>query len=643
MRLTRRAEAVAPATLVETFVDVGAMFTRLSSADHQILYGRRGTGKTHALQYLAAQAKARGEIAVYIDLQTLGSSGGVYADPHLDVPEAGTRLLVDTLSAIHEELLDAALDTLSEPAVDSCLPILEKLADDITDVEIRGEEERRFQTATQVSDGSHTGISAAASSRGPSFELSATADRTAAHSDEHELIVRGRPRHRVHFGTLSSTLRKLVKALPHKRLWLLLDEWSNVPTHLQPYLADLLRRSLFPVHGVSVKIAAIEQRSTFRLDDTAGSYVGIEVGADAAADVDLDDFMVFGSDEESASRFFGQLLIRHLTAISAGTDRQRNYSSAEAFIRSAFTQEPAFRELVRAAEGVPRDAINIIQLAATKANDRHISLDHVRSAARTWYLRDKEKAVESKPEARALLHWIIDRVIAHRRARAFLLQQHTDDLLIRWLYDARVLHLVKRGISATDRPGVRFDAYALDYGCYVDLLVTQRAPKGLLPTDDPTRFVDIPPDDYRSIRSAILELDEFGERRLPIKLRLGGVRWLRKDHLDADMASALEVDHSYLIATADNYLGAIPLDSHLLRIGSDETADIQILDQSVDRRHALVGAVEGGAQLHCERGSVVYVNNARRLHETMSSGDELRIGSFVFQVMVMPPPAVAPQ
>jgi hypothetical protein len=224
-------------------------------------------------------------------------------------------------------------------------------------------------------------------------------------------------------------LQKLVKTLPNKRLWILLDEWSNVPPHLQPYLADLLRRSLFPVQGVSVKIAAIEQRSTFRIDDDAGAYIGVEVGADAAADVDLDDFMVFGSDEESAMRFFGQLLIRHLSAISAGEDRQRNYMSTEAFVRNAFTQQPAFRELVLAAEGVPRDAINIIQLAATKANEQRISLEHVRSAARTWYLRDKEKAVEAKPEARALLHWIVDRVIAHRRARAFLLQQDKDDLL----------------------------------------------------------------------------------------------------------------------------------------------------------------------------------------------------------------------
>ena len=66
----RRAEAVDRQTLVQTFVDIGSLFAVLSSRDHQIVYGRRGTGKTHALLYLAEQAKTKDAIPVYIDLDT---------------------------------------------------------------------------------------------------------------------------------------------------------------------------------------------------------------------------------------------------------------------------------------------------------------------------------------------------------------------------------------------------------------------------------------------------------------------------------------------------------------------------------------------------------------------------------------------
>jgi hypothetical protein len=39
-RLLRRADEEDPATLVETFVDVNALFARLSSRDSQVVYGR---------------------------------------------------------------------------------------------------------------------------------------------------------------------------------------------------------------------------------------------------------------------------------------------------------------------------------------------------------------------------------------------------------------------------------------------------------------------------------------------------------------------------------------------------------------------------------------------------------------------------
>ena len=109
LRLQRRASQTDPIGLVETFVDVGPLFTLLSSTDHQIVYGRRGTGKTHALAYLADEVRRSGDLAVYIDMRTIGSTGGIYNDPSLPIAERGTRLLLDTLGAMHEPLVDRAL------------------------------------------------------------------------------------------------------------------------------------------------------------------------------------------------------------------------------------------------------------------------------------------------------------------------------------------------------------------------------------------------------------------------------------------------------------------------------------------------------------------------------------------------------
>jgi hypothetical protein len=318
----------------------------------------------------------------------------------------------------------------------------------------------------------------------------------------------GTARNRVHFGRVGQAFKEVLARISPRRLWILLDEWSVVPLELQPYLADLLRRSLLPHRGLTVKIGAIEQRTRLHISSGGGEYVGIEVGADVTADLNLDDFMVFDNDSTRATNFFQEMIFKHYQSVD-GLDLSSGPKTALDLVGKAFTQRNAFEEFVRASEGVSRDAINILVLAAQKALKDPISIPHIRAAAKTWYQRDKEAAVIANNAARSLLHWIIDEVIGHRRSRAFLLRTDVRHPLIDALFDARVLHLLKKSVSAHDQPGVRYDVYKLDFGCYVDLLTTAKAPNGLLPTDNEDDFVDVPPDDYRAIRRAILDLDRF--------------------------------------------------------------------------------------------------------------------------------------
>src|SRR5271157_4677315 len=104
--VSRRAESVDRKTLVQTFVDLGPLIPVLSSRDHQIVYGRRGTGKTHALLYVTEQLKAEQAVPVYVDLRNMGSSGGIYADTQIPLPQRATRLLLDVLGAVHETLVE---------------------------------------------------------------------------------------------------------------------------------------------------------------------------------------------------------------------------------------------------------------------------------------------------------------------------------------------------------------------------------------------------------------------------------------------------------------------------------------------------------------------------------------------------------
>lgn len=510
LRLSKRAESADSENLIQTFVDVGPLFEILNGADHQILYGRRGTGKTHVLNYLANSRLREGDAVVVIDLRNIGSSSGLYADSSVALAERATRLLVDTLLAVHSSLYEFFIERSEELDLSQSGPALDRLAEAITQIKVSGEVETTEVDSDASARNKSDDVKASVSTK-PSLSVGSEVSENHETSSSRTIRRAGHEQLYVNFGATSSAFRNLVSCLKGKRLWVLLDEWSSVPIELQPYLADLLRRSLFPIQNVTLKIGAIEHRSSFIAWGEGGSYTGIETGADASADVNLDDFMVFDNNAEKAQSFFRDLISQHIKATARGSEIEGSIpNNSDEIMRAAFTEKRAIEEFVRSCEGVPRDAINIISLAAQRAIDDAISVNHIRIAANNWYERDKEKAVTSNHIAERLLRWVVDQVIGERRARAFLLRNDARDEVINQLYDSRVLHILKRGISSHDEPGVRYDVYKLDFGCYVDLLSTSKAPAGLLPYDeDMSGYIEVPPDDYRSIRRAILNLGDF--------------------------------------------------------------------------------------------------------------------------------------
>jgi hypothetical protein len=507
LRLSLRAESVDRAKLVDTFVSAGPLITLLKSTDHQVIYGRRGTGKTHALLYLDNAVRGQGDLAAYIDLRMMGSSGGLNADANVSLAERATRLAMDVLGALHEALREQVLRIRAFDAA-AAGPLLDAFADAITEVIVTG----TIQTddAMVQSESASHGTSGSLSLGKGGATLNLRADESGSRSGQQSMRVTrsGISEHRIHFGRVGTALHDLMKVLSPRRFWVLLDEWSDVPAELQPFLADLLRRSFFALPRLTVKIASIEQRTNLLVAGARGDYVGIEVGADASANINLDDFMVFENNEERATKFLLELIFNHVKALDADDGETKPFRTQTEVLR-AFTQRATFEELVRAAEGVPRDAFNILSLAAQRALDSTISIEDIRTAAKTWYQRDKEKAATANGRAKLLLRWIVDEVIGHRRARAFLLRSDERHELIDALFDARVLHILKRDITSTEEPGLRYDAYKIDYGCYVDLLTTARGPNGLFLDGETATEVNVPSDDFRSIRRAVLDLQAF--------------------------------------------------------------------------------------------------------------------------------------
>ncbi|MCX7181010.1 MAG: hypothetical protein NTX56_20340 [Proteobacteria bacterium] len=510
LRIAKRAERQDDAILQRTFVDFGSVFAVLSSIDHQLVYGRRGTGKTHLLTVLRQAKKLSGEIAIQLDMRNLGSAGGIYADSSIPLPQRATRLLIDVLAAIHSNLFEQAIEHDGLVDLGIAGSALDEFFDAHSAVRVVGTTTVEATVSAGNANIAEAKLGVSTAGMVPSLSVEVKAGNSENEAVTAKKIVSGQEVSRVNFGSVGNALRKVVDTLPMKHLWIFIDEWSEIPLDLQPYLADLLRRAVLPTKGITVKIAAIEQRSRLLIPDAEVGNVGLEVGADISTAVNLDDYMVFDNDEKKAVSFFKALVLKHVQAALEAEGMASPKSEAE-LISEGFTQGNAFDEVVRACEGVPRDAIHVLSHAAQRAGDNTISVDAVRTAAQQWYQASKDAAVSTHEQAKALLLWIVDKVIKERQTKAFLLEAGTRDSLIDFLYDERVLHVLRKGMSAKDAPGKRFNVYGIDYGCYVDLINTAKAPCGLLDLGEgvPEFSVVVPKTDFRSIRRCILNLPDF--------------------------------------------------------------------------------------------------------------------------------------
>ena len=523
IRLKGRAERLDPEQVVESFSSVGPLQDLLATEDHQVIFGRRGTGKTHALRFLYSTQIDEGDCALFIDMRNLGSDGSIYSDHSLPVTDRATRLLLDTLAFIQDGILDYVLSK-----VDVDLTRIGKNIDAFNEacaqVRVVGETTATYEDKHENTKSTSTSLTARL--QGLTLGGNASASRASGESkiDYTSFQTTGIERLTVRFPNLSSSLRDLCNALPAKRTWVILDEWSSIPQEVQPFLADMLRRAFFTIPNITVKIGAIEHRTKFLLEFDDQNSIGLEPTADVRNNVRLDEFLLFDNDKDRSVGFFKEFLFKHVLSYCREKGWPEPKDSNELY-RAAFNQKTSFEEFVKSCEGVPRDALHIASACAQLAHGKRIDIPNVRSSGHKYYQDDKSSQVDSNPALRDLLQFIVDNSIRKKKTNAFLLEVGKKDRNVDLLFDRRLIHLRQKNVSSRDRAGTRYYHYKIDYGCYVDLIATNLMPQEMSfdidnKLEDIFATVEVPgEDDGRSYRRSILEIQDFydahPEHRMP--------------------------------------------------------------------------------------------------------------------------------
>lgn len=503
--------------LQETYVETGVL-PQIANFGNQILYGRRGTGKTHVLQVLGADRTHEDDsFVIYLDIRLLGSAH-LFSDATRPAADRCVAVFKDLLSIIQARLLDIATD----PDRDyGGLEEVSRLADFITakTVEVTSRDVRYTRENT---DKSEAGLGVKVSSSGVGMDAKLSSGSGSSNGEE--VAYTEALRETIIFSELYQVLDAALAAMGVQHLTVLIDEWTSLPSDLQPFVAEFLKRSIFPSNRVTVKIASLEYRSRFSLPTGSGNVIGFELGPDITANLDLDDYYVYERAPDQVEDIFRALLFKH---VSSGLDAEaldeHGIRDATSFRSRLFTEKATFVELVRAGEGVVRDFLGIFGAAFFKAKGagrQKIDLHSVEEAARDWYETDKSTALSD--QQRVALHRIITDVIGSRQTKMFMLsREHAGHPMIQSLFDLRLIHLISRGYSDKENPGQRYNIYALDYGTYVDLKRTKAEPSDFDPGPDAT---DSPPldeagrdervvpfADKRSIRRVILHPNIFDD------------------------------------------------------------------------------------------------------------------------------------
>ncbi|HWL55464.1 MAG TPA: hypothetical protein VNQ78_02170 [Paracoccus sp. (in: a-proteobacteria)] len=511
--LKGRAERLEPDQVIESFSSVGPLLPLISTEDHQVIFGRRGTGKTHALRYLYATKSDEGDCAIFVDMRNLGSDNSIYNDHNLAVTERATRLLIDTLVFIQDGILDFAVSSPNADLATLESP-LDRLGEAVSQVRVSGEVKVSIKEARSDTSRKKRGLFAKFGLGGNSAGGDFTAEKQNATDYTSVKEVTGAESISIRFPELSASLRDVVNILPAKRFWIILDEWSSVPLELQPFLADMLKRAFFNIPQITVKIGAIEHRTKFLIEPNSDNIVGLEVTADIRSNVRLDDYLLFENNNDASVSFFKEFLYRHIKSYCKEKGLPEPEGADEVY-RKSFNQKTSLEEFVKAAEGVPRDALHIISICAQKSLSGLIDIPTVRAAAHRHYQEDKSSQVEGNAVLRDLLQFIVDTAIRKKKTNAFLLEVGVKDHNIDLLFDRRMIHIRQRNVSSRDNPGARYVHYKIDYGCYVDLIATRQMPReqdffGEKTMEELAEEIEVPmEDDARSYRRSILDLEEF--------------------------------------------------------------------------------------------------------------------------------------
>ncbi|WP_159520021.1 hypothetical protein [Sunxiuqinia indica] len=422
------------------YVDVSNHLERLGSRQHQIIFGRRGSGKSClVVHFKNKECKKLNILPIYIDTDEI---------KRLGYPDILIRLILSVMEKTPAAKKRFRRIIGRKNDIQKHIDNLRKL---LSQAENRSVKKEEKQDSKYDGGGSYHGFRAGASKSYSTGQIS--------EFQEWKLDTLER--------YLSDYKQSLVDALDKTNFsssFVFLDDYYLIKRDKQPDVIDYLHRLLRGTNYY-LKVGTVRHRTEYMRND--GQTIGVELQEDIE-EINLDRTL---EDLNSTSTYISQML----NSLAEKVDLKDP-------VTELFNQQ-AFEKLVIASGGVPRDFLTIfvdaVDNALSVGREEYITPTNIWKAASSLSYRKKLKNLrkDASNDADSLERVYRDLMrfcLQEKKRTCFLISQDECQMhssaheLIQQLMDFKLLHIVEPDTSAASGRKGRFEAYTLDFSLFME-------------------------------------------------------------------------------------------------------------------------------------------------------------------------------
>jgi hypothetical protein len=421
------------------YVDLGGNLQRFSSAQHQVLFGRRGSGKSCLQVHFLRQAENNKDpLAIYI---------GVDEIKRLGFPDVLIRILLGVFRRLPKA--QGRFFGLLKTPQSRIISSLNGLLDDPENADVSQKDTRNSEGGLALKPGPGT----------PGFDIKTKRGSevtTSFKSKKLDHLER-------HLQDYKEALRSSIKGT-WPTVFILVDDFYLIKKDLQPYVVDYLHR-LFRGTDAYLKLGTVRHRTQLRVHE--GQTIGVELAQDVE-EISLD--KTFESFEETNSYLHSML-------------SEMGRIGHNGMDVTALFNNDAPRALTLASGGVPRDFLNIfvdaIDMSIRAGKPDRLTPTYIYKAAAQHSYKNKLANIQEEAgyDAEALSRVYADLVtfcLKEKKKTAFLVniedarQQPDQHELLQQLMDFKLIHIISQNTSAASGRQGRYVAYTLDFSIFME-------------------------------------------------------------------------------------------------------------------------------------------------------------------------------